>query len=95
MARIIKLFLLGVISYLLFVNTVFADTPCKPIYGGGPTCTSPAQITIEKKIGGFPVMPPSTISKTPATGPESLALFSLIPIGIAGWFLRKKSFKKV
>lgn len=41
---------------------------------------------------GFPILtPPAKISKTPATGPESLALFSLIPAGILGWFLRKKS----
>lgn len=38
---------------------------------------------------GFPVMPPPTISKTPATGAESLILFSLIPTGVLGWLLRK------
>lgn len=40
---------------------------------------------------GFPVFPASPISKTPSTGPEALTLFSLIPIGIAGFFLRRKS----
>lgn len=41
---------------------------------------------------GFPILtPPVTISKTPSTGAESLALFSLIPIIIVGFFLRRKS----
>ncbi len=50
MGRIIKLFLLGVICYLLFVNTVFAETSCQPVYGGGQTCTSSSKITIDKKV---------------------------------------------
>lgn len=49
----------------------------------------PTKAVMQKS--GFPVMPPPTISKTPATGSESLILFSLIPTGILGWFLRKKS----
>lgn len=52
------------------------------------------QFCIEKAKGGFPVFPPAPITTTPATGPESLALFALIPTGIAGWFLRKYSSKK-
>jgi len=100
MGRITKLFLLGVICYLLFVNTVFADTSCKPIYGGGPTCTSSTQIAPDKKIlippaSNFPVLNPPVVSKSPATGPEALALFSLIPIGIAGFFLRRKSKRQL
>ena len=50
MGRIIKLFLLGVISYLLFVNKVFAQTPCQPIYGGGTTCITSQEITVDSKI---------------------------------------------
>ena len=55
-----------------------------------------AQLCIEKTAtsSGFPVFPTTTIKTTPATGVESLVLFSLIPTGIAGWFLRKQSFKK-
>lgn len=57
---------------------------------------------IEKKIaptpaaitkGGFPVLSPVPVGTSPPTGPESLAFFSLIPTGIAGWFLRKHSLK--
>ena len=50
-----------------------------------------SQLCIEKKIGGFPIFPPVPVTSTPSTGPQSLALFSLIPMGIAGFFLRRKS----
>lgn len=57
-----------------------------------------SQFCIEKKVpvtkGGFPVFPAPTITITPPTGPESLALFSLVPTGVLGWFLRKKSHRK-
>lgn len=46
-------------------------------------------VAIQNKKGGFPIFPTNNIKQTPATGPESLVLFSLIPTGIAGWFLRK------
>lgn len=36
-------------------------------------------------------LPAKQLIITPATGPESLALFSLIPIGLTGLFLRRKS----
>jgi len=51
---------------------------------GGPA--SPSQ-------GGFPIFPAVSISTSPATGGESLALFSLIPTGIIGWYLRKHAQK--
>lgn len=41
--------------------------------------------------GGFPVLSPLPITTTPATGTETLLLFSLLPTGIAGWILRKYS----
>lgn len=56
-----------------------------------PITPAPAITTVKK---GFPVFPPQPIISTPATGPESLAFFALIPTGIAGWFLRKYSSKK-
>ena len=40
---------------------------------------------------GFPILSPVPVSVSPPTGPESLALFSLIPIALAGFFLRRKS----
>jgi uncharacterized repeat protein (TIGR01451 family) len=40
--------------------------------------------------GGLPVMPEPTSKATPATGPEALALFALVPSGITGFLLRKK-----
>lgn len=51
----------------------------------------------DKPLGksGFPTLTaPTKISKTPSTGPESLILFSLIPTGILGWFLRRKSTER-
>lgn len=58
-----------------------------------------SQLCIEKKAapttpptatkGGFPVLSPAPITTTPATGPEALALFALIPTLGAGLFLRK------
>lgn len=72
----------------------FAQEPCQPIYGGGPTCTASPSITptpAETIKGRFPILTPPPVKTTPATGPESLMLFSLIPIGLVGWFLRRKS----
>ena len=51
-----------------------------------------AEVVSQK--GGFPVLPVPSITITPATGPEGLVLFSLLPTGIAGWLLRKYSYKK-
>lgn len=58
-----------------------------------------SQFCIEKKATipapaakkGFPVFSPGNIITTPSTGPESLALLALIPIGITGWILRRYS----
>lgn len=41
--------------------------------------------------GGLKVFPPAEVQKTPDTGPEAIALFGLIPSGIGGLFLRRKS----
>jgi uncharacterized repeat protein (TIGR01451 family) len=54
-----------------------------------------ALFCIQKEIlgtqdkSGFPVYPPQELTSTPATGPETLLLFSLLPAGITGWLLRK------
>lgn len=64
-----------------------------------------AQLCIEKTLaaktfvttatkGGFPVLSPVLTTSSPKTGPEALALFAMIPTGLAGWFLRKHSIKK-
>ena len=41
--------------------------------------------------GGLPVMAAPVITETPATGPEMLPLLGLIPAGIGGLLLRRKS----
>lgn len=45
--------------------------------------------------GGLKVLTPVEVKKTPATGPEMLSLIALIPSGILGLFLRRKSNKKI
>lgn len=62
-----------------------------------------AQFCIQKEVlgaqtpfskAGLVVFAPQ-VTQTPATGPESLALFSLLPTGIIGWYLRKYALKKI
>jgi uncharacterized repeat protein (TIGR01451 family) len=55
----------------------------KPTQTTAPTTTK----------GGTPVYKPSPTKKTPSTGPEALSLLSLLPIGAAGAYLRRKSSK--
>jgi uncharacterized repeat protein (TIGR01451 family) len=50
-------------------------------------------IEVTTTKGGLPVMPAPVITETPATGPEMLPLLSLIPAGIGGLLLRKRSSK--
>ncbi len=65
----------------------------------GATSQDNSQFCIEKKAltsqsvtkGGFPVLSPNPVYNTPATGPESLILFALIPTGLVGIALRRKS----
>ena len=57
--------------------------------------TDLSQVCAEKVItttkGGLPVMPAPTLKETPPTGPGTLALLSLIPAGLGGIFLRRKT----
>lgn len=64
-----------------------------------------AQLCIEKALpvptvvvsetkGGLKVFPPQKTFTTPATGPEMLPLFALIPTGALGAFLRRKAIVK-
>lgn len=46
---------------------------------------------VQSPNGKFAVFPAPVITTTPATGTQFIPLFSLIPIGIAGLFLKKKS----
>ena len=54
----------------------------------GPVSGQPSNPTNK---GGFPVMPaPLGLTQTPATGPSALPLLSLLPLGLAGFYIRKK-----
>lgn len=68
--------------------------------GNGQSTQDSAQFCIEKTgqpvqvtttQGGLKVFPVTKAQKTPPTGPEAFALFALIPSGIAGFVLRKKT----
>jgi len=74
------------------INTV------KAVESDGNTASSSSQICIEKNVptGTSGQLPPKVyqtppMKTTPNTGPEVLGLLALIPSGIAGVFLRKKS----
>jgi uncharacterized repeat protein (TIGR01451 family) len=63
----------------------------------GAVNASSSQFCVEKAVLGtsFPVVTTKGgITTTPATGPEMLPLMALIPGGLAGFILRKKSIKK-
>ncbi len=77
--------------------------PAKPVNPANPPTTkggqpvNPGTTTTTNVVnppttkGGKQVYPPTTAAKTPDTGPESLALFGLIPSALSGLYLRKKS----
>jgi hypothetical protein len=50
-----------------------------------PTGTSGQNTT----KGGLPVYTPTKATETPATGPETIALMSLIPMAAAGFLLKR------
>lgn len=55
----------------------------------GPTSNGKSNAPTTK--GGFPVMnAPKGMTQTPATGPAAVPLLSLIPLGLAGFYIRKK-----
>lgn len=51
-------------------------------------CIQKPQVTTK---GGLPILPPPKVPVTPPTGAEMLGLIGLIPAGLSGWFLRRKS----
>lgn len=59
------------------------------VQSNGDTSEDSAQFCIQHAVLGVT----TPITATPATGPEMLPLISLIPGGLAGLMLRKKSYK--
>lgn len=57
----------------------------------GSAKTTPAVTNPPTTKGGLPVYPPTQTKQTPPTGPETLALFGLIPASALGFWLRKKT----
>ncbi len=62
----------------------------------GQQSSDNSQFCIEKPVlgvtkGGLKVLPAPSIAETPATGPEMLPLIGLIPTGLIGLILKKKS----
>ncbi len=62
-----------------------------------PSSTANSQFCVTQQIsgvttkGGLEVASPTTISKTPGTGPEALPLLALLPTGLLGALLRRKT----
>lgn len=71
------------------VNQVTATT------NSGQMSQANTQLCIEKAVtrtkGGLPIVSPSPVPATPATGPEAALWLALLPGGVVGWTLRKKS----
>lgn len=59
---------------------------------GGPTPT-PIRLPDTTK-GGLPVQPKPNAKTSPKTGPEALALIALLPSGLIGFLLRKKTLRR-
>lgn len=71
------------------INQSFAQS-------GNMTVQDNAQLCVTKKVttkGGLPVHPAPKAKSTPQTGPEALALIGLIPAGLSGLYLRKRTGK--
>jgi|SRR5581483_9851086 len=73
-------------------NVVVASAPGQPDQTATSETCLQNQVLGESK-GGISVFPPPSLTKTPPTGPEALALIGLFPTGALGAFLRKKSSK--
>lgn len=77
---------------------VFCVVNQSSLNADGKTALDNSQFCIEKVTpttkGGLPVMPPPGIAQTPPTGPEMLGLIGLIPAGLAGILLRRKTKNK-
>lgn len=71
------------------VNPSWTPTPTPTTPPSGPTATPTPQVLGTTK-GGQPVYETKPTQQTPNTGPEAIALFSLIPSGLAGFILRRK-----
>ncbi len=74
------------------VNTAVANA------SGQPTIQDTAQVCLQNQVlgaaqGGITVFPPPSVTATPKTGPEALALIAMIPTGALGALLRRKSGK--
>ncbi len=82
-------------------NQIPTDVNCDPINQAILTATDSSQAHDEARFciqkaqvttkGGLPILPPAPVTTTPPTGPEMIPLIGLLPAGLSGWFLRRKS----
>lgn len=79
-------------SLLPSVGTVCVVNTATGTDNNGATQNSQSQLCIQKSVLGA-VQPAPVITTTPPTGPEMLPLALLIPGGLGGLVLRKKSTK--
>jgi hypothetical protein len=103
MSKILSIGFLLAYTLILPAST-FAQEGCTVVYGGGqvdcanitpvvasPTPTTAPPVNQTKSKGGLPIQPKTDVKTTPATGPETLALISLLPMAAAGFYLRNKT----
>jgi hypothetical protein len=69
--------------------TVSATTKVSPSPTRAPVQQPAANSEQNTTKGGLPVHEPTKATETPATGPESIALMSLIPMAAAGFLLKR------
>lgn len=78
----------GEIACEATISATAKVSPTPTLTAGQKPAVNPGQNTTK---GGLPVHEPSKATETPATGPETIALMSLIPMVAAGFYLRNKT----
>lgn len=84
-----------------FTNSISATIDKQISQDASQFCITPSVTSLQNQLptanpsnttkGGLSLYPSSNQSQTPASGPETLALFSLIPAMALGFFLQRKT----
>ena len=77
------------------INQAIATVDGKDTQDNTKFCIARSVLGITTTKGGKQIFPAPSVTTTPKTGPEALALFALIPTGALGHFLKKRSLKSL
>ena len=91
--KILSFTLFAIVFLLLASTTEATNTNCNLIYGGGVGNNCVEMQKNPAQLSKLPVYPSQNLTNSPATGPQSLILISLIPLGILGFRIRKNAIK--